>query len=179
MVNRDLPPFVVTEREALLAEIYEVFSGVSRQGGVSWSECEVIHLYGSPEDRAIARAKAPDKHWQELLDDPDWDPESGIGGWPFLDAIGFRYYLAAAMVLSVRQGWDSGILFSLSLPEDDLRDYTKSQWALLNLPQRLCVKRFLQYMGIVSAWREAKNDDWFEAFSSYWGQISDESTAGG
>jgi len=175
MEDTDLPPFVAAERDALLAEIYEVFPGGSRQGGVSWSESVVIDLYGSPEERAEARAKDRDTRWQDVLDDPNWNPDRGVGGWSFLDAIGFRYYLPAAMVLAVRQGWDVGILFYLNLPEGDLREWKHDKWSMLNLRQRLCVRRFLQYMGIVSAWRKAEDDEygWFDALRSYWGKISD------
>ena len=122
MEDQDLPPFVLAERDALLAEIHEAFPGGSRQGGVSWSEADVIDDYGSPDQRAAARARDRDTRWQDLVDDPNWNPSDG-GHWSFLDAIGFRYYLPAAMVLAVRQGYDAGILFHLTLPEGDLRDY--------------------------------------------------------
>lgn len=175
MEDLDLPTFVLAERDALLAEIYEAFPGGSRQGGVSWSEADVIDDYGTAEERAAARAKDRDSRWQDLLDDPNWNPEAG-GRWSFLDAVGFRYYLPAAMVRAVRQGWDSGVLFHLRLPEGDLRGYTQSQWTLLNLPQRLCVKRFLQYMGVVSGCRTEMSEEygWFAALRSYWGRLPDD-----
>ena len=176
MDDQELPPFVIAERDALLAEIYDAFPGGSRQGGVSWSESVVIDDYGSPEERAAARAQDRDAKWQDLLDDTSWNPERGVGGWSFLDAIGFRYYLPAAMVISVRQGWDAGILFHLKLPEGDLREWKHDKWSMLSLPQRLCVKRFLQYMGIISAWHVAEDDEygWIAALKSYWGRIADD-----
>lgn len=173
MKDTDLPAFVVAEREALLAEIQEVFPGGSRVGGVSWSEADVIDAYGTEAERAAARAKDRDTKWQDLLEDPTWDPDHGWH-WSFLDAIGCRYYLPAAMVYVVRKEKDAGSALLAHLSYGGFRG---SQWMLLNLPQRLCIKRFLQYMGIVSAWHNAafEEDEWLVALNSYWGRIPDES----
>ena len=81
MENKVLPGFLIAEREALLAEIQAVFDGVDRKGGVSWSESEVLDHYGSPEDCAAARAKDRDRCWQDVLEDPQWNPMPGVGGW--------------------------------------------------------------------------------------------------
>lgn len=175
MEDQELPPFVLAECDALLAEIHQVFSSVTRQGGVSWQECVVIDLYGSLEERVTARAQDRDARWQDLLDDPEWRPDMGVGGWSFLDAIGFRYYLPAGMVAAVRQGWDSGIISHLQLPEGDLREWQHDKWSLLNLPQRRCVKRFLQYMGVLMAILEDNFENCANvALESYWKKIPGE-----
>lgn len=174
MEEMDLPAFVVAERDAVLAEIEATFCGISRHDGISWSEADVIDEGGSVEERALARAKDLDTRWQDLFDDPNWDPENGWH-WPYLDAIGFRYYLPAAMVLALRKGSDAGILIHLSLPDRDLQDYKQSKWTSFNLPQQLCIKRFLQYMVVVEACLcyECEKSNWTSALSSYWGRITD------
>jgi hypothetical protein len=174
--NAELPPFVRAEREALLAEIQEAFPGGSRQGGISWSEAAVLDMYGSPEECAAARSGDRDARWQDLLESPQRRHEPGIGGWSFLDAISFRYYLPAAMVLSIRQGDDVGIRFHLQLPEGELRSWRHDKWSLLNLRQRLCVKRFLQYMAVVDGFRMEEDETygWTAALTSYWGRVAED-----
>lgn len=168
----ELPPFVLAERDALLEEIQAAFDGVGRQGGVSWSEAVVLDYYGTAEECAKARAKDQEARWQDLPENPAWDPETGVGGWSFLDAIGFRYYLPAAMVVALRRGWDDAITFHLLLRDDDLREWTQDKWTLLSLRQRLCVKRYLQYLGVVTAILRCGDNEHFEALDLYWGKLS-------
>ncbi len=85
-----------------IALIFETFKGVTREGGVSWAESKVIDDYGSETEQLEARATDKDTCWEDLANDPDWEPFPGIGGFNFLDAIGFRYYLAATMVKELR-----------------------------------------------------------------------------
>ena len=86
-------------RIELIDLIKDAFKDVTREGGVSWHECEVIDNYGSDAERALARTRDTDRHWTELLSTEAFYP-SGIGGFCFLDPIGFRYYLPAALCLS-------------------------------------------------------------------------------
>lgn len=102
-------PLDEKDRERLIQRIYAAFRGVTRDGGISWTETGVIDDYGTDEERARARLEDTDRSWEELVDDPRWGPDTGWGGYSFLDAIGFRYYLAPAMVRAVRSGQDTGI----------------------------------------------------------------------
>jgi len=165
---------MLAERDALLAEIYEVFAEVDRQRGISWGEANSIDDYGSPGISAAERGWDRDRKWQDLPDDTNWDPENGWH-WSFLDAIGFRYYLPAAMVFVMRKGRDTDFIFQLTAIKGDYLDYREAQWALLNLPQRLCIKHFMQYMGIVTAYRQAESDPrgWFASIP-YWEKTGDE-----
>lgn len=79
-----------SEHQALIKEIHAAFAGVSREGGVSWSETRVLDMYGSDDERKAARAQDTDRSWSELVDDPKWY-EIGIGGFSFLDPISVRY----------------------------------------------------------------------------------------
>ncbi|RYG46715.1 hypothetical protein EON79_09410 [bacterium] len=175
----ELPGFVVAERDALLAHIEEVFAGVGREGGVSWSEAEVRDMYGTPEDQAKARAQDREAGWQSLVDDPKWRPTCGVGGWTFLDAVGFRYYLPAAMIRCVQTGNDEGIEDHLRLEDGKFREFTAEKWALLNLDQRRCIRRFLEYMGVVTAYVYGGIDasGWQKSLELYWGQIPMEEIA--
>ncbi len=170
----ELPPFVRAERDSLLKEIDAAFAGVTREGGVSWSHSAVIDAYGGwplePEH---------DVRWHDLVDDPDWNPSPGLGGFGFLDAVGFRYYLPVQMIRCVHDGRDEGnIPFSVRLegPEDALPSREREQWSLLDLRQRRCIKRFLQYMNTVNPFGcdDSSFSRWDRALDGYWKGVPDE-----
>lgn len=157
------------EAEAMIKQIEEAFKGVNRKGGVSWSEAHVLDDYGDLAERLKARKEDKDKDWHELLRDPKWQPDSGHGGWAFLDPIGFRYYLPAAMIRSVQQGYDAGISFWLTLAKGrggDLED-----WSKFTPKQRYCVRSFVLYMLSASKEEESECGDWRLAFESYWSRV--------
>ena len=152
-------------------------------GGVSWSESRVVDDNGSDAKRAAARSKDTESGWQDLVEDEKWDPEMGVGGWSFLDSIGFRYYLPAAMARSIKCGYNVGIQFHLTLPKYGLRKYTLKQWSALNLDQRVCIKHFLQYMVAISSLESIEFGsvrmelitmemlEWEECLTAYWADV--------
>lgn len=91
-------PFFAERKAALIEEINAAFDGVSREGGVSMSEAEVIDDYGSDEERAQARARDTESRWQDISD------EQLALNWPisFFDPIGFRYYMPAYLTYYLR-----------------------------------------------------------------------------
>ena len=164
------------ERPLLTAEIHAAFKDVSRDGGVSWSESDVIDGYGSDEERAAARARDKDASWTQLVDDQHWNPDRGIGGFSFMDAIGFRYYLPAAMIRCIRSGYDEGIQFHLDAggSTEELRAYNIGQLSALDMRQRQCVASFIRYMIAVSALQDDHEHydakAWLAALDSYWAE---------
>jgi len=165
-LDHDLSEAHRARREQLLEEIYRVFADVDRVDGISWSESRVVDDNGSESERASARSKDVESGWQELVDDHSWTSEVGVGGWNFLDAIGFRYYLPAAMVRCVRSGYDQGIEFQFELPKFWLRKYTLGKWSALNIEQQVCVKHFLQFMAAVSG-----DERWERSLRSHWAAV--------
>lgn len=163
------------ERDALIAEIHAAFADVSREGGVSWSETRVLDMYGSDEERSAARAQDTDRNWSDLVDDPEWN-ESGIGGFSFLDPIGHRYYLPAAMIRTMRDEWNDVLSFTLTMPQNyanpkhALRpgNHFLEQWALLDVHQRRCVARFIRHMMHRDGEHSHESSEWREAYDSYW-----------
>ncbi len=86
-------------RESLIARIYQDFEGVTRVGGISWSEASALDDYKTSEhQRAEARSRDTESSWEELVESEDFWPEVLHGGFNILDPIGFHYYLAPAMV---------------------------------------------------------------------------------
>lgn len=166
----ELPDELVQEREQLVAVIYEAFAGVTRNGGVSWSETEVIDLHGTPEERATARAQDKDTSWEELVEQGEWEIFDGAGAMSFLDAVGFRYYMPAAMLQAIQREYGEEVAFALTLKVDDLREHRLSKWVLLSEAQRQCIARFLRYMMAVTEFQRDTtwHKTWKEALESYW-----------
>jgi hypothetical protein len=131
----------------ILSLIEGSFAGVTRIGGVSWRETNVIDDYGSEEERLAARLQDKDECWQDVVKAPPW--LEAWGSFSFIDPIGFRYYLPAAMTVAIvnrELTYEIGLEFHLTLPRLALRSFTLEKWSLLNDAQRVCVARFLLYM---------------------------------
>ena len=169
------------ERELLIAEIHDAFKDVTREGGVSWTEAYALDDYASDEACAKAREMDTDISWQELVDDPTWPPGPDFGGFSFLDAIGYRYYLPATMIRDLRglspdhPVEQSSLDFQLSpCPAGKSREYMEEQLALLDQPQRRCVAR---YVGFMRDWYRVFTDwgyteKWAKAYDRYWAQYA-------
>jgi len=136
-----VPEQLLTEQNAVEAEIRAVFKGVTRVGGTSWNEGWAIDVYRSEEQLAAARAMDREKSWEELVDDPNWNANS-MGPWAFLDAIGIRYYMAPAMIRDVRNGWaDDGLMWTLEYPI-----YEPELSGLLTPPQSAALDRYFRFL---------------------------------
>lgn len=166
---------VLTQRKAgLIADIRASFRDVDRRFGVSWSESSVIDGYGPEEECARARQLDTDTHWTDVLQDPEWEPSPGHGGFSFLDAIGFRYYLPAAMIWTLNHGESSLIDFHLTAQLNNKgRKRIPGQWSTLTPTQCRTVARFLQYMvdTIKADRRTSDSVAWQEALDSHWAKF--------
>lgn len=161
------------ERALLIAEIHDAFKGVTREGGVSWNEAYAIDDYASDEERERARASDTDHSWQELVDDPEWRPRAGFGGFSFLDPIGFRYYIAPMLIRSLREDDEVDIVFHLTLDDGELRDYVLNQWSMFTVRQSQCIARFLAFQRDWDRMRDAVlAEPWQEALDSYWSRYA-------
>jgi hypothetical protein len=151
------------------AMVREAFHGVTREGGISWSETEFIDRWGERHKRAAARAKDVEACWEELVEDPAWDHEVTIGGFNFLDAIGFRYYIAPALVRCVRSGGGEFTSYALKIETEHQRGIV----SLLDERQQRAVARCVRLMIDM---HEAESDEtygaaWKAASRTYWGRF--------
>lgn len=185
-----LPEHLESERKAVVQEIHSAFAGVSREGGVSWSEAYVIDTYDGEVERAAARARDTDRDWTELVADPNWSNHPGLGGYSFLDAIGFRYYLPASMC-RVLEGHDridppymsifgdahDQLSLYLQLTPGRSNEYVLKQLSLLDQRQCRAVAAFMRYMIALDRHAATENELdgeigwWSEAYSSYWNRF--------
>lgn len=154
----------VSNRLALKAEIERAFSHVTREGGVSWRETNVIDDYGSDAERKAARALETDKNWLEAVADPPW--LHAWGSFSFLDPVGFRYYIGVAMARTIHDPMecaDQSPEFALTVSDGHLQGYRLQQWSLIDEAQSRCIARFLEHMISVMP-----DEGWEEALQSYW-----------
>lgn len=92
------------QRAEAIAEIRMAFENVQRGNGVSLREADVIDGYGTQEERKEARAKDTENSWQGV---PHEDIEHFSWVFPFLDPVGFRYYIPAYMIWCLHHDSDS------------------------------------------------------------------------
>ena len=100
------------------------------------------------------------------MDDPRWDHEVGGGGFSFLDLIGFRYYIAPAMIRCAREGSGEFVAYALTMDND----YRRRVLDGINNPQARAIARFIRFMIAV---HEARDDEiygevWRKAYDSHW-----------
>jgi hypothetical protein len=163
-----------SEQSRLEALIRDAFADVSRDGGVSWTESRVIDGVPSPMTREEARLLDTDTSWTHLIDDPTWTPNCGVGGFAFLDAIGTRYYLPAAMVRAIRGEDPSRISLALYFdPPPFKSDWQRSKFILFSPLQCHTVYRFLVFMVLADADRGYETGEcrWIESLKHHWGQF--------
>jgi hypothetical protein len=170
---------VVDEAKAIIEAIRSAFAGVPR-GCITLHEAEVLDSYGSDAERQKARRLDTEESWDRV---PDRDIEGRTTALSHLDPEGWRYYLPAYMIWSLRHFRVSGSVvsdltiyaFDLSSCDSGLREYKMNRFRLLNHAQSRAVCRFLRYM--------AANDDYVDggvanlALGEFWSQFG-ESTDG-
>lgn len=157
----------------LLEAIWHAFKGVGR--GISWSQARVIDSYGSREEENAARDKDRDTNWKQMADDPHWNMRSGVGGWNFLDALGFRYYLAAAMTKCLRERIQYDDFFEFQFELDS--DYIKEKWAEFTADQMWVAAEFVLTMSRLTddPWSRG---EWRKTYERFWQRLHARKTSG-
>lgn len=142
------------KKRALIEEITAAFDGVSRENGVSFHESRVIDDYGSDEERAEARSQDTETRWQDVPDDDIYHAYACLS---FLDEIGFRYYIPAFVVWSLRymdteepdfaSDTDASIIYHLTLSYDEsLKDYHLSRYKFFTHEQSKAIAHYLEFI---------------------------------
>lgn len=158
------------DRTALLVAIQQAFDGVSRDGGVSLHQTEVIDNYGGAEESRRARALDRDRTWQEIPH-RDLAEVCGTGGIAFFDPIGWRYHLPAYLTWFLTGGAVSGsfaaecLIYSLDIGDRSLERYHLDRFERLSAQQATVVVQFLHF---VVRHRWLCHDDASRALDRYW-----------
>jgi hypothetical protein len=138
---------------------------------VSWTqsiERDLLAVAG--KDFTVAH-REDDRSWREVAGDPGWDPDAGIGGWAFLDGVGLRYYLAAAMWRSLEGGEVGCLAWQFRRPlKGASRRRFEDRWTL-DAAQHQVAVRFAAFMLERAFERgdQSGHDEWEAAISSWMG----------
>ncbi len=136
------------EQDRVEALIRAAFAGVTREGGISWAQSildDEEYPYESPDEPP----RDNDTCWEDLLNDPHWNVHSRLGGLAYLDAIGWRYYIAPAMIRSVHEP-DPKLA-----PYLTTREWTRGITTSITAQQALAIIAFLRLMCAISDSSEA------------------------
>ena len=159
-------------RDSVIAQIERAFDGVSREGGVSLHEADRIDAGASGTEQVKARRLDTESRWQDV-------PGTGIDACyhvlSFFDVIGFRYYIAAFMVWSLKCFRDSAsnvsdfTIYAL-LWRDEKDRNTVERYESLNGEQVKATCMFLRFMvnygeGYADTYSAQQALDW------YWGRF--------
>jgi hypothetical protein len=159
------------ESEKIIAEIHEAFGSVTRGAhAISWRECVALDNYLQETNLLEVRQSDADTHWSELVDDQDWDPFPGIGGFSFINLDGFKYYLPPTMIRFLRgdnSEWFPGHLLK------SIEEFTEqeSQWTH---KQIVAIAHFIDYMSRYDLYDEKDEeegsdwDTWKKAMKRRW-----------
>jgi hypothetical protein len=162
--------------ELIVGEIRRAFSDVSRADGVTLQEALVIDNYGSVSERSAARELDTDCRWEDV---PDRLIEENDSALCFLDPMGFRYYLPAYMVWSLRNHETSETfshnhpICSLALSDSgSMRRWQLELFQVFNDTQAKAICIFLRFMAqrdeLIVCVDEAR-----AALDAYWGKFCD------
>ena len=146
------------QREELEREIRAAFAGVTCEGGHSWLRAKhndgglPEYLYGDEPPFGKHLEELDD--WTKLIDDEAWDPFPGVGGFGYIDHIGFRYYLPTAMIRCLHGNnteWYPGHFLEYITRFCDAsvtwhyRGTTTDVWTHAQL---VCIGRFIAWMAV-------------------------------
>lgn len=131
-------------RLAIIAQIVAAFDGVEREEGISLHEARVIDCYGSEAARKAAKAKDTDRRWQDIS---DIQIEDFYNALIFLDAKGFRYYIPAYAIWSLKHYMTSDSLFADAIVYalEGFEDFILPRFELLNREQSQAIYQFLEF----------------------------------
>jgi hypothetical protein len=123
------------------------------RGRITIHEAEVIDNYGSAAERTAASKLDAEERWERV---PDEDIEACTTALCHLDPEGWRYYLPAYMIWSLKHFRVSDSIvsdftiytFGPSSSDSPLDDYNMARFRLLNQAQSRAVCRFLRSMAI-------------------------------
>lgn len=157
--------------DALLNEISSAFEGVSRVGGRSWTDALAIGHMGVPHVDFPVAHREDDATWLDVANDSTWDPSPNFGGFGYLDAIGYRYYLAAAMYRAVRERDPSELAWRIELPfKAKARRQHLSRWILTRSQHEVALKVAAFFRDEMFAQnRDFEFDEWQRVIESWRG----------
>tara|TARA_R110002072_G_scaffold271010_1_gene430802 strand:- start:16164 stop:16799 length:636 start_codon:yes stop_codon:yes gene_type:complete len=168
-------------RDRLIDQIHTVFKDVKLGDGITLCEAGAIDSYGTDKELALAREMDQDIHWTQV-DIEYADP--GSSAMFFVDAAGFRFYLPAYLVYTLKHDFTQffggapselrssncipSILNRSSTESSAISDGDGSPFGNFTRRECMCIARFLAF------YAELQTNEYFdgaiEALKNHWGQ---------
>ena len=133
-------------RLLLIEKITAAFDGVSRQDGISLHAAQALDDYSSLEEaKKIGREMDRDTQWQDV---PNKWLMQFQDIFPYLDPKGFRYYIPAYMVWSLKEpkASDSNSLSSLMWAIENNNKHFQPHLEILNQEQLQVVSDYIEFV---------------------------------
>ncbi len=152
----------------LIAVITAAFHGVKLDGGTTIHEADLEGAYTEEHVRIAARKKDPETEWTAV---PDWKIERFSAALSFLDSKGWRFYIPAYMIWTLKN-WrtcDSltadWVIWGFEPLEGS--SWSISRYGVLSTQQAEAVYQFLRFFCEYSGESEPEN-----AIRAYWHQFA-------
>ena len=97
----------IEQRGVLIACIRDAFRGTAPGNGTTIHEADLEGCYTDDSERLAARAKDTETNWEDV---PNWKIERFSSVMPFFDAEGYRFYIPAYMIWTLKN-WRTSSLF--------------------------------------------------------------------
>lgn len=162
-------------RQALIAEIERAFDGVARGNGITLHQARVrddsISTGAGEKEEAEARKLDTDTRWQDVPD--SWMAELGDDLIFISDPEGFRYYVPAFMIWTLRNYGDVGYQaedqVAWVLGQEPTGRDAQDRCGLLSPVQKKAIAHFLQmYVGFADEFDAPVAQ---RALDEYWNQF--------
>lgn len=135
----------MTDAERLIAQIEEAFAGVTLDDGLSLNECEYADSYDTA-DEFLERAKQDERHdWHKVIND---ELRNYHVTFAFTDVKGYRFYLPAYMVWTIRNLGSTEIIgdFTIYACSPDKHQFWHTPFhQCFSRKQRLAIEAFLEF----------------------------------
>ncbi len=156
-------PEELAEIESLIGLIQDAFRGTQLEGGITIHEADLEGAYQGEEVRLAARAKDTEASWAEV---PDWKIERFPSVLTFLDVNGWRFYIPAYMIWTLRNWRTTDSImadyvvwsFDPAMPGTSLPRYES-----LTAAQAHAAYRFVKFFCDYSGDKESRH-----AMEAYW-----------
>jgi Cysteine-rich CPCC len=132
-------------RLALITEITTAFDSVTREDGISLHAAQALDDWNSMEEaQKIGREKDSESRWQDVPD--KWIEYFHV--FPYFDDKGFRYYIPAYMIWSLKyyETSNSASVSSTIYVLENSDGYYSRHFELFNTTQLQAVEAFLKFM---------------------------------
>jgi hypothetical protein len=155
------------EIDQLITLIRSAFDGTQLEGGTTIHEADLEGCYLKEQDRLDARAKDSETEWSTV---PDWKIERFPSVLSFFDVKGWRFYIPAYMIWTLRNWRTTNLIIADSVVwtfDPTMPDFDLPRYSSLSAAQSHAAYRFVKFFCDYSGDEESRH-----AMDAYWHQFA-------